>query len=53
MRFVMETITAHPVFEFVHIEPTKFWESLLFLDEHNYGGMEVHLPTTNKKKTTN
>jgi hypothetical protein len=42
-RFIMDTITASPIFEFIHIEPTKYWESLLFLDEQNYAGIEVSL----------
>jgi hypothetical protein len=41
VKFVLETVTSHPVFEFLHVEPTKFWAGLLFLDEHNYTALQV------------
>lgn len=40
VSYITDTITAHPVFECIRIEPTKCWESLLFLDEANYGGIQ-------------
>ena len=51
-RFIMETITASPVFEFIHIEPSKYWESLLFLDEQNYAGIEVSLQSLDNPDET-
>ena len=38
---MLDTLMAHPVFEFLHVEPTKYWSSLLFLDEHNYTALQV------------
>ena len=51
-RFIVETITASPVFEFIHIEPSKYWESLLFLDEQNFAGIEVSLQTLDDPEET-
>jgi len=41
VKFVLDTLMAHPVFEFLHVEPTKYYSSLLFLDEHNYTALQV------------
>ena len=50
-RFIVETTTASPVFEFINIEPSKYWESLLFLDEQNFAGIEVSVVSLSSHPT--
>ena len=41
VNFVLTTVTGHPVFKYLQIEPTNYWRQLLFLDEQNYSGIRV------------
>jgi DNA polymerase epsilon subunit 1 len=38
--FVVNTVVSREIFECLQIEPTRYWEQLLFMDEENHGGIE-------------
>ncbi|CAM9478652.1 unnamed protein product [Pylaiella littoralis] len=40
-KFVVSTVTSRDLFNTLQLEPKKFWEQLLFLDDQNYGGIQV------------
>ncbi|CAM9095659.1 unnamed protein product, partial [Laminaria digitata] len=40
-KFVVSTVTSRDLFNTLQLEPKMFWEQLLFLDDQNYGGIQV------------
>eukprot|EP00752_Nemacystus_decipiens_P002463 g2319.t1 len=40
-KFVVSTVTSRDLFNTLQLEPKKLWEQLLFLDDQNYGGIQV------------
>lgn len=38
-NYINKTITDRPMFNLLTITPTLMWESLIFMDSHNYGGI--------------
>ena len=42
--FVVRTVLSRRVFSRLQITPVRYWWQLLFLDEHNYGGLEFKDP---------
>jgi DNA polymerase epsilon subunit 1 len=48
-KYVNDTIQQRPLFEWMDIEPTLIWETLMYLDSANYGGITYNgkrLPLT-------
>ena len=41
MDFVISTVAARPVFRFLHLRPVAYFKSLLWLDGHNFGAIEI------------
>ncbi|KAF5789802.1 putative DNA-directed DNA polymerase [Helianthus annuus] len=37
---LLETLQKSTLFEWIDLEPTQFWHSLLFMDQYNYGGIQ-------------
>ncbi|XP_073270441.1 DNA polymerase epsilon catalytic subunit A-like [Primulina huaijiensis] len=40
---VLKTLQTRDLFEWIELEPFKFWHSLLFMDQYNYGGIQARL----------
>ncbi|CAM9207177.1 unnamed protein product, partial [Ectocarpus sp. 4 AP-2014] len=40
-KFVVSTVTSRDLFNTLQLEPKMFWEQLLFLDDQDYGGIQV------------
>ncbi|CAH9070869.1 unnamed protein product [Cuscuta europaea] len=40
---VIKTLQTRDLFEWIELEPLQFWHSLLFMDQHNYGGILAKL----------
>jgi len=38
-KYVLETIKDRPLFQWLDVEPTLMWESFIFMDAANYGGI--------------
>ncbi|KAL6577446.1 DNA polymerase epsilon catalytic subunit A [Orobanche minor] len=38
---ILKTLQTRDLFEWVELEPFKFWHSLLFMDQYNYGGIQA------------
>nr|XP_043613660.1 DNA polymerase epsilon catalytic subunit A-like [Erigeron canadensis] len=44
---LLKTIQTRDLFEYIELEPTQFWHSLLFMDQYNYGGIQDKQDQTN------
>nr|GMD12608.1 DNA polymerase epsilon catalytic subunit A-like [Ipomoea batatas] len=38
---VIKTLQTRDLFEWIELEPSQFWHSLLFMDQYNYGGIQA------------
>ncbi|KAI4322394.1 hypothetical protein L6164_022096 [Bauhinia variegata] len=36
---LLKTLQSRDLFEWIELEPRKYWHSLLFMDQYNYGGI--------------
>lgn len=43
-QFLADTITSKSIFSCIQLVPVRYWQSLLFLDESNYGGIALTPP---------
>lgn len=51
VEYVMKCIKAKPLFATMSIEPTQFWEQLVWMDRSNYGAVkEFQMPTRRAQK---
>ena len=41
LEFVSQTISQRPVFRYLHLKPRAFYASLLYLNAHNFGAIEL------------
>ena len=42
VAYIKEALQGHNLFKFIALETTQYWEALLFLDQANYGGMQLN-----------
>jgi len=49
--FVINTVCARDIFQCLQVEPQTYWESLLFMDEENFGGIEIDIEGDTNKVT--
>lgn len=40
---IVKTVSSRPLFAWLTLEPTKHWQSLLFMDNTNYGGYSLDM----------
>ncbi|KAF0934637.1 hypothetical protein E2562_026131 [Oryza meyeriana var. granulata] len=40
---LLKTLQTRDIFEWVELEPLHYWHSLLFMDQYNYGGIQVKI----------
>ncbi|KAE8646908.1 DNA polymerase epsilon catalytic subunit A isoform X1 [Cucumis sativus] len=38
---LLKTVKTRDLFEWIELEPLQFWQSLLFMDKYNYGGIRA------------
>lgn len=38
---LIKTLQTRDLFEWIELEPLRFWHSLLFMDQHNFGGIQA------------
>jgi hypothetical protein len=44
-RYILARITEKPLFSTLELEPTAFWEQLVWMDSSNHGGIKELAPT--------
>ncbi|GLJ44675.1 hypothetical protein SUGI_0939260 [Cryptomeria japonica] len=42
-EYLLKTLQSRELFEWIEMEPQRFWHSLLFMDQYNYGGIQAKL----------
>ncbi|XP_020701921.2 DNA polymerase epsilon catalytic subunit A isoform X1 [Dendrobium catenatum] len=42
---LIKTLQTRDLFEWIELEPLHFWHSLLFMDQHNFGGIQAKSST--------
>ena len=42
VNFIVDTVQARQLFSRMHLQPKKYWSTLLYNDIHNYGGILLH-----------
>ena len=40
--YILETVKSNTLFRWLHIEPQKYWEQLIFMDPYNHGGVVLY-----------
>lgn len=40
-EYLLKTLQSRELFEWIELEPQRFWHSLLFMDQYNYGGLQA------------
>ncbi|KAH7426493.1 hypothetical protein KP509_10G003400 [Ceratopteris richardii] len=40
-EYLVKTLQTRDLFEWIELEPQRYWHSLLFMDQYNYGGIQV------------
>jgi DNA polymerase epsilon subunit 1 len=48
VNFIVDTVQARQLFSRMHLQPKKFWSTLLYNDIHNYGGILLHSSEDNE-----
>ncbi|KAJ3287646.1 DNA polymerase epsilon catalytic subunit [Rhizoclosmatium sp. JEL0117] len=43
-KYVIETICKKPIFLHIEVAATQFWDHLIWMDRHNYGGIACNNP---------
>ncbi|XP_020527261.1 DNA polymerase epsilon catalytic subunit A [Amborella trichopoda] len=41
---LLKALQSRDLFEWIVLEPLRFWHSLLFMDQYNYGGIQAKVP---------
>ncbi|BBN04847.1 DNA polymerase epsilon subunit 1 [Marchantia polymorpha subsp. ruderalis] len=44
-EYLLKTVKARELFEWIDLRPKQYWHSLLFMDQHNYGGIKANTAT--------
>lgn len=44
-EYLLKTLQSRELFEWIELEPQRYWHSLLFMDQYNYGGIQAKLVT--------
>ncbi|KAL2635827.1 hypothetical protein R1flu_007306 [Riccia fluitans] len=44
-EYLLKTLKARELFEWIDLRPKQYWHSLLFMDQHNYGGIRANIAT--------
>ncbi|KAK1431332.1 hypothetical protein QVD17_07789 [Tagetes erecta] len=44
---ILKNLQKSDLFKWIELEPTQFWHSLLFMDQYNYGGIQLKSDNTN------
>ena len=44
LQFILESIHQKELFHSIEIEPKSCWEYLIWMDQHNYGGIIGQMP---------
>eukprot|EP01018_Ginkgo_biloba_P017404 Gb_06608 [translate_table: standard] len=51
-EYLVKTLQNRDLFEWIELEPQRFWHSLLFMDQYNYGGIQAKaVPGTENLET--
>jgi len=40
-EYLLKTLKSRELFEWIELEPKRYWHSLLFMDQYNYGGIQA------------
>ncbi|KAI5066379.1 hypothetical protein GOP47_0019003 [Adiantum capillus-veneris] len=40
-EYLVKTLQTRDLFEWIELDPQRYWHSLLFMDQYNYGGIQV------------
>eukprot|EP00250_Pteridium_aquilinum_P003833 c14110_g1_i1 orf=789-5363(-) len=40
-EYLVKTLQTRDLFEWIELDPQRYWHSLLFMDQYNYGGIQI------------
>ncbi|XP_057988015.1 DNA polymerase epsilon catalytic subunit A isoform X2 [Hevea brasiliensis] len=48
---LLKTLQSRELFEWIELEPLQFWNSLLFMDQYNYGGIPARADDSSQSES--